>query len=342
VAEQRRADRAAEKQEARADRAAKEARRKARQAAVTGWVRAHVLELLFVPVIVVPALLAWPAMAVYGVQIFGPAGVLLPGFTEGAMWAFAFAVGLARRQQRSTWALQLGVWVCAAMAGGMNFLHGLTGPHGGPVTGAVMAVVSVGGVVVHQLISARPLGPRPSRAERNAARVTRQAQRRITAVRRAAVRQAVADLAADGTAQLVYRPGLVTLSRSWFGRSRLVHAIVSGLPPAPLPDTDPVTDELADEINAYLASLPSGNTRNTPGTAETPAAAPPEPVPAAIAKRVPGLLARVHKAIDSGKLPARPTRTEVQKFLRCRAEVAVAVTNALHDDGNANGLAGVA
>lgn len=344
VAEQRRADKAADAALRQAEKDRRTARAKARRDAITGWFKANVLELLFVPVILVPALLAWPAMAAYGVEIFGPAGVLLPGFTEGAMWAFAFAVGIARREQRATWALQLGVWVCALMAGGMNFLHGLAvgGPAGtGVMMGSVMAVVSVGGVIVHQLVTARPRGPRTSRAERKAARVAATAARRITAVRRTAVRHAVADLADDGTARLVFRPGLVTLKRSWFGRARLVDAVVSGLPVSPLPELDPAVNELDAEITAYLSSLPSGNARNAPGTAETPVAEQAgEPVPPSIAKRVPGLLERVRKAIAAGKLPEQPSRTEIRKFLRCRAEVAVAVANALHtgDDG----LAGVA
>ncbi|MFD1048713.1 hypothetical protein ACFQ1S_25875, partial [Kibdelosporangium lantanae] len=151
-------------------------------------------------------------------------------------------------------------------------------------------------------------------------------------------RGAVADLAPDGTARLVYRPGLVTLTRPWLGRSRLTEAIVSGLSPAPLPEVDPMADDLEAEINSYLSSLPGGNSGNTPGTAETRTATQPgvgsAAVPPSIAKRVPALLARVHKAITTGKLPARPTRTEIQKYLRCRAEVAVAVANALHNDGN--------
>nr|WP_052477970.1 hypothetical protein [Kibdelosporangium sp. MJ126-NF4]CEL15086.1 hypothetical protein [Kibdelosporangium sp. MJ126-NF4]CTQ93320.1 hypothetical protein [Kibdelosporangium sp. MJ126-NF4] len=352
AAEERRKDQAAHAEEQRKNQAAQaglaqaatERRRQlaaARRADIAAWLRRNRLELLFVPVILVPALLAWPAMAAYGREIFGPHGVLLPAFTEGAMWAFAVAVGVARHQQRATWSLQLGVWVCAVAAGGMNFLHGLA--VGGPVAGTVMAVVSVGGVVVHQLATARPRGPRKTRAERQADQVARTAGRRIIAVRRAAVRQAVADLAQDGTATLVFRPGKVTLRRTWRGRSRLVDAIVPGLPPTPLPDVDPTVEILADEVSAYLAGQPSGNGRNAPGTAETQAAGTPEePVSPSIAKRVPGLLARVRKAITAGKLTEQPTRTEVQKFLRCRAEVAVAVTNALYADGNGTGLAGVA
>jgi len=39
----------------------------------------------------VPAVLAWTAMAAYGARIYGPAGLMLPAFSEGAMWALAAA-----------------------------------------------------------------------------------------------------------------------------------------------------------------------------------------------------------------------------------------------------------
>ncbi|MDQ3405698.1 MAG: hypothetical protein M3548_20285, partial [Actinomycetota bacterium] len=82
--------------------------------------------------------------------------------------------------------------------------------------------------------------------------------------------------------------------------------------------------------------FPVGNGGNTPGTAKTGADGEQSTVavPASIAKRVPALLARVRAAVDNGKLPAHPTRKDVQRLLRCRAEVAVAVTNALHTDND--------
>ena len=66
-------------------------RRAARRADRMAWLRGHTLDLLFVPVIVVPAVLAWTAMAAYGDQLYGPPGLVLPAFSEGAMWAFAIA-----------------------------------------------------------------------------------------------------------------------------------------------------------------------------------------------------------------------------------------------------------
>ncbi|MFD5089003.1 DUF2637 domain-containing protein [Amycolatopsis thailandensis] len=181
VAEQRRADKAAERAEEREDqrlafeqrraaetarqeaRAAKSAERKAARIRFAKMLvaasRKHALDLLFVPVILVPAILAWSAMAEYGKQVFGPVGVLLPLFSEAAMWAFAAAVTIGVRRGEPTGWLKAGVWVFAAVAAGLNFLHGYsTGHHWD--TGVVMAVVSIGGVVVHQLITARPAAKR--------------------------------------------------------------------------------------------------------------------------------------------------------------------------------------
>jgi hypothetical protein len=117
----------------------------------------------------------------------------------------------------------------------------------------------------------------------------------------------------------------------------LIPAAVPGLP---VTAPDLVGEDLAAEIGEYLATLPSpeaGNGRNRSGTARTPGPGTPvEPsVPPTVAKRLPRLLARARAGIDTGRLPVRPTRTEVQKFLRVRAEVAIAVTHALHqnDDG---------
>ena len=94
------------------------------------WVRGHVLDLLFVPVIVVPAVLAWIAMGAYGYQLYGPPGLLLPAFSEGAMWAFAIATtGTIRRHpgpaRLASAARHVGVRRGRAA---LNFTHGVTGP----------------------------------------------------------------------------------------------------------------------------------------------------------------------------------------------------------------------
>jgi hypothetical protein len=148
------------KQQERDNRRDERKKTRARRAkALVSSARTHALDLLFVPVILVPAILAWSAMAAYGRQVFGPVGVLLPLFSEAAMWAFAGAVTLGVRRGEPTGWLKVGVWVFAAVAAGLNFLHGYsTGHHWD--TGVVMAVVSIGGVVVHQLITARPAATR--------------------------------------------------------------------------------------------------------------------------------------------------------------------------------------
>lgn len=150
--------RAARRAAARADRAARWAR-------LATWASEHVVDLLFVPVIAVPALLAWTAMSGFGARLYGPPGHLLPAFSEGAMWAFAAAVTITLRRDpgAQVWHLRAGTGVFAAFGAALNFLHGLTmttplfpGLPSGPLTGAVMAIVSVAGVIAHQLITAGP------------------------------------------------------------------------------------------------------------------------------------------------------------------------------------------
>jgi hypothetical protein len=148
-------------------RAAARAERAARWARLAAWANGHVVDLLFVPVIGVPALLAWTAMSAFGARLYGPAGRTMPAFSEGAMWAFAAAVTitLRRHTDRPVWHLRAGIAVFAAFGAALNFVHGLTMPPvsglpSGPVTGAVMAIVSVAGVTAHQLVTAGPRGKR--------------------------------------------------------------------------------------------------------------------------------------------------------------------------------------
>lgn len=147
-----------------------------------GWLSGHVVELALSVIVVVPAVMAWTAMAAYGKDVYGPVGWGLPLFSEAAMWAFAFATHAARKSEtpRPTGWLQVGIWFFAAVAGVLNLIHGLTMPEGGVGDGVVMALVSVGGVVAHQLITAAPMRTRRSAAERRAARTNRLAARRVT------------------------------------------------------------------------------------------------------------------------------------------------------------------
>jgi hypothetical protein len=162
----------------RAAKAAAREDRAARLSALAGWVDAHVTDLLFVPVIGVPAVLSWTAMSSFGAKLYGPPGYLLPAFSEGAMWAFAAAVTITLRRypDRPVWHLRAGIAVFALFGAALNFLHGLAtssplfpGLPSGPITGGIMAAISVAGVVAHQLITA---GPNARRAERAPEEVT--------------------------------------------------------------------------------------------------------------------------------------------------------------------------
>lgn len=161
--------------EAAAERRTAKARRRAEladaAAAVSAWISDHVTDLLFVPTIAVPAALSWTAMASFGDRLYGPAGVMLPAFSEGAMWSFAAAVTITqgRHPGRPAWHLRAGIAVFALFGAALNFLHGLAAPSGlfpglpaGYLTGTVMALISVSGVIAHQLITAGPRGEHAS------------------------------------------------------------------------------------------------------------------------------------------------------------------------------------
>lgn len=272
-AHERRADRVAAAEQARADadaasdrkardrasradlaqqRAAATARRRAAAfARLSGWAARHRVDLLIYPLAVASAVLAVPSMATFGTDIYkNPVGAVLPLLTELGMWAFALAVQARRRTNPDApvWALQLGVWVFAAVAGGLNFAHGL---REGATAGVVMGIASVAGVIAHQLVTA---GGLRSLAERRDARQAGQVRRKVTAARRAAVRAAVAEVTADGQARLVVVPGIYRVRRPLLGRPRLVPAVVAGLPVDP-PDTG-LADTLAVEAAAWLAGHP--------------------------------------------------------------------------------------
>lgn len=207
----RRAARTAERDAADARKAKLAAARRGARAdaadALGKWVSDHVADLLFVPVIGVPAALAWTAMAAYGAHLYGTPGRALPAFSEGAMWAFAAATTLSRHRHpdRPVWHLRLGTLVFALFGAVLNFAHGLTS--GGPVTGAVMALVSVAGVTAHQLTKAGPRHARrgrKTREQRDADRIARLAAKRVRKAREEAVKAAAVELAEDGNARLVF------------------------------------------------------------------------------------------------------------------------------------------
>ena len=335
AAEERRKDLAAQAEQRRKDaehteaqRAQRTAARRARFAAWRGWLASHPVELLLSLIVVVPGLLAVPAMAAFGVQVYGPGiGWLLPLFSEAGMWAFAFATHAARRQQRPTGWLQVGVWVFTGVSAALNFAHGDL--IGGVATGFVMALVAIGGVVAHQLITAAPMRTRRTRAEKRAARTARRAARRVARMERAAVHQSVGELDATGHVQLRFAPGVVSLARGRFGVGRrLVPAAVPGLP---VPGAE---DELDAELRALLdqAGEPAGTAETGP---ENPESGTAESAPE-IAEHV----AEIRRAIRDGELPSKPSRRKVQQHLGIRALTAQTVMKALRrDDGGPAGAA---
>lgn len=231
------------------------ARRAARNTRVQKWAGEHLVDLLIYPLAGASAAMAVPAMAAYGHHIYGDAtGLALPLITELGMWCFALAVMVARtKAEKATqpavvWSLQLGVWLFAGVGASLNAVHGWSrSPHGNLAAALVMAVVSIAGVVAHQLVVAKPRKTRKTRAERRESRLTERADRRVERVRRVAIRTAVAELRTDGTASLVHTPGLVVVGRSRLGRRRLV------LAPTSEPTTDPVL--LPDPWDTALADL---------------------------------------------------------------------------------------
>ncbi|OLM27689.1 hypothetical protein Ae717Ps2_4255c [Pseudonocardia sp. Ae717_Ps2] len=256
IAERRRTEQATRDQVARTARAeqarrARTERRKraaARRSAVGVWAAAHRVDLLIYPLAVVSAVMAVPAMAAYGVAVYGSwTGAVLPVLSELGMWAFALAVQSRRRTHPAAplWALQAGVWAFAAVAAGLNLAHGLDGEHGGVSTGLVMGVVSVAGVIAHQLVTA---GARPARR----ARTERAAERKLRAARRAALRAAVAQIDTDGDARLVHAPGVYRVERDGLGRPVLAPHTTPGLP------VDDDGGDLAAEVSAWLAEQNPG------------------------------------------------------------------------------------
>ncbi|MEV4604914.1 hypothetical protein AB0K15_47170 [Amycolatopsis sp. NPDC049253] len=240
-AAQRRADQAAAADLADKRRADRKAARAAAFARLTGWLSEHRVRLPIYLLAVVSAVMAIPAMSSYGHDTYGDwTGNALPALSELGMWAFALAVEVSARRHpdRPTWALKTGVWLFSGVGFALNVLHGL---HRGWDAAVVMGIVSVAGVIAHQIAVA---SPRRSRAERDDSRIARQAAKKIAKVRTVAVRHAVAEIDRDGAARLVFAPGRYTLTRH-HGRARLVAAIEA---------SDYVGDVLADEVTAWLAT----------------------------------------------------------------------------------------
>jgi hypothetical protein len=244
LAEQARLDAATRAEQDTAAAAARRAASAARRAAARTWVSEHIVDLLIYPLAVASAAMAIPSMAAFGIESYGNAtGVVLPVLSELGMWAFALATTLSRHRHpdRPVWALQLGVWAFAAVALGLNVLHGY---HRGLSAAVVMGVASIAGVIAHQLVTT---SPRRSATERTEARIARQTAKKTMRIRRAAIRHAVAEIDPHGNATLVYTPGRYVLDK----RNRLTAAIVPGFPVDPIEE---LAESLTGEVTAWLAT----------------------------------------------------------------------------------------
>ncbi|CUU57840.1 hypothetical protein Ga0074812_11542 [Parafrankia irregularis] len=353
-AEQRRADRTAERNADRADRVAerdqdrkdaaeaarlKEKQTAARAAAKTQarekrakWRREHAVELLIYPLAVVSAVMAVPAMALFGLDLYdNPSGLVLPLLSELGVWAFAIALEVSRRRhpERSTVKLTAGVAVFGVMAFGMNFAHGL---ERSLLAGLMMGSVSIAGVLAHQFTVGAP--PR-SRAERARARIERTAERRVAKARRLAARQAVVELAADGTARLVYVPGLYLPK----GR-KLEAATVSGLP-VPVDEWDAaLADLLAGDLDPHVSGasdhdldpIPGADLGGSGGVAVADPPPPVDPTPPKQATRTRTAKQVRAAALRLARKNGKPVSAE---FLRRELRIAPAVARTLRNDVNA-------
>lgn len=226
------------------------------------WIAGHVTDLLFIPVISVPGMLAWTAMADYGQALYGTPGRALPAFSEGAMWAFDAAVEIIRHrddrrreenpdaERTPVWHLQTGIAVFAGFGAALNFSHGLAG--GSVITGVVMALISVAGVTARQIVTMTG-GPRRTRAEKDAAKIAREIRKRELDTRLAAVRDATVQLDDQGGARLVYAVRPEPAGEDSRDRTS----------PAPDGDTEPAP---VRRTRARTPGAPGGRTRaRTPG-----------------------------------------------------------------------------
>ncbi|WP_158633109.1 cell envelope integrity protein TolA [Amycolatopsis sp. WAC 01376] len=308
--------------------------RKAKRAKATAFAKAHVVDGLIYGIALVSFVMAAPAMSGYGEDVYrSPLGALLPLITELGMWAFAIAVLISRIKapDRPVWGYQAGVWVFGTLAFLTNAVHGWSR---GFDAALIMGVVSVAGVVAHQLAIATP--PR-SKAQRAADKLAAARAAKTHAAARAALKAAAAQIDAEGNARLTYVPGTFDVRRR-----RLVPVE---------PDLDVVGPP--DALDAELAKLlgsghpdpepgPGGGIATDPGPSPGPArddtaeATPDRPAPHRTARttkrggrsgpvaktgrdtRFEALRARFDKAVESGHIdPGTASIYRIAKTLRC-------------------------
>ncbi|MGW3473442.1 hypothetical protein ACWDKQ_34450 [Saccharopolyspora sp. NPDC000995] len=341
--EQDRLDRQFDRDEARKDRQEKASKKEkkagkraakweTRRAALKVWAAD---KLPWLVIMVTPMAMAWVAMASFGQHIYlNPIGLLLPLFSEAVTIKVAFEIQKRMTTTQPVGLLRIGLVVFAAVQAVLNYLHGATDvttlvdgqqvitEPGSFARGVVMALVSLGGVAVHQMVHGRTPQPRRTPEQRRADALARKAALRTHRIQAAAIRSAVPVLADDGTVTLVHRSGPVAVEWSWCRRT-VAPTVVPGLPVAA------AGDALADEVAGWLASQPgtAGNSGNaadgdTSGTTSGTTGATPE------------MVARVRAAIAADKLPPSPSRREVQRFLKVRAATAQDVLAELRDGGD--------
>lgn len=343
---------AAAAEQARVDKELAQAARKAQWEAFKGWVRR---DSLMTPVIATSVVLSWSGMALFGTWVYGFVGFLLPLFSEGLFVAFAARIAVARREGAPVGSLLVGLTFSGICTAGMQAIHGLAGSHGSWHRAAVMAIVSVAGVIAHQIIIA---GPRAKQTpfERMSAEIAREAMRREHKMRLAAVRQAVAEIDETGEVRLVFRPGHVTLSRS---RSWRQPQLVEAMPvlPAPRSSVTAVTEQsaaVADvAFDAEFDALVRGTTPfaadlHEPSLAVTGVTGPGQAADTpdtgggvAVSERpagndLAGWIREAQRHIAEGALSVKDTQRTFQKVLGCQTAMAGQVQRALRKHAASN------
>lgn len=256
-AEQARKDRKDASAEKRKDREAAEKRKQERRErrskaikAMSATLTENKVALSIYGIALVSFVMSAPAMADYGTRLYeGSAwpwtGWLLPIVTELSMWACAFAVHHTRRTTpgASVFWLQVGVALATALAAGLNAMKGFTV---GWDASVVMGVVSIAGVLLHQMTVA---GKPRSREQRDADKIARQIARKEFDARQAAIRDARVEITAEGAARLVFEPGVYRVGRERKARLGRVGDVLDR-PGA----RDVMDDEIAALIDAEIAA----------------------------------------------------------------------------------------
>ncbi|MGW4520133.1 hypothetical protein [Amycolatopsis sp. NPDC004378] len=325
--------------QAKEDAAAKRERRRQtraqRWATIAAFARGHVVDGLIYSIAVVSFVMAASAMAGYGADVYASGvGRLLPLITELGMWAFAVSVQIVRSKDRtrSVWGLKVGVWVFGALAFGTNAVHGLARGWDAMV---IMGVVSVAGVIAHQLAIADP--PR-SRAQRAADKLAAAQAAKTNAAARAALKMATAQIDADGNARLTFAPGTYQVKRG-----RLIAVTPDPDVPGPPDALDAAIANLLDSSGPAAGpdrhgdATPDTQTGGGVATADKPADHPDDTNPGRTAPRpaprtsdradrsrptgdahMAMLRKRLENAVAAGELdPATATPYRIAKTIRC-------------------------